>query len=81
MLHFSDFLAHARHYIGRSKALGARLRRHQQGRGSAITRAAVAHGLALEFGFVMMGCRHDEKMLKRMKNASRYCLICRGLRM
>lgn len=85
LLHFSRPLGDpsrprmsARHYLGWSTddAVVRRIREHREGRGAAITRAAVAAGIELSVVAVIHGTRNDERRLKIRGHHDRRCVLC-----
>lgn len=85
LLHFDRPIGTARHsaqhYIGfvaDSRQLDRRLKQHEQGRGAAITAAAVAQGIKLQLADWWRGSRWLERKLKNRKNARYLCPICRA---
>lgn len=84
LLHFSAPVCvtrPARHYLGYADdgRVETRLREHRTGQGARITAAASARGIELTVVRVWVGAtRHDERRLKRRKEAPRMCPLCRG---
>jgi hypothetical protein len=83
LLHFSEKIgnpsnrrAMAGHYVGTTDDLARRLRQHQLGVGSAITRAAVERGVVLFVARTWPGGRVVEKRIKGRKNAPKLCPAC-----
>lgn len=77
LLHFSQSFHHARHYLGCTDNLEARLTRHRQGRGARLIEAITEAGLEFQVARTWNGGRALERQLKRQKNAPRLCPICR----
>ena len=83
LLHFSEPVAHARHYIGWAEdgRLFRRLAQHEAANGQAtpLVRALIQRGgsftLARTWGDVD---RFFERKLKNRRNASQLCPICRA---
>lgn len=69
----------ARHYIGFSDDVDARVERHIQGRGAKLTRAMSRLGIGLEVVRTWDGDRALEKRLKSRHQAARLCPRCRPL--
>lgn len=69
----------ARYYLGscRDDLLQERIQTHRDGRGAAITRAAVERGYRLELVGTLPGGRDEEKRLKRWKKTSQIAEIIR----
>lgn len=83
LLHFARPLGNldnpralASHYIGWALDLEERLKAHQRGEGSALTRAAVARGIPFEVVQTWPGDYRLEKHIKAMKAAPRLCPHC-----
>lgn len=83
LLHFAQPLGNpnnpralAAHYVGWAVNLEDRMREHHAGRGAAITRAAVARGVAFEVVQTWPGDYRLEHHIKRLKNAPRLCPHC-----
>ncbi len=71
--------AQAQHYIGVTKNLTSRIKRHKIGQGAAMLRAANNRGI--RWAVVRTwdnGNRAMEKKLKARKNAKQLCPVCRG---
>jgi len=75
--------AQARHYSGwcddpdgDGAGLERRIAEHLAGRGSKLTRAALAHGIEITLVAAWRAPLAFEKQLKRIKNAPRLCPIC-----
>lgn len=71
-----------RHYIGATQLpVLERLKRHEEGRGSALVRAAMTRGIAVRVARVWSARTKDdvfrlERTLKRTRNHARYCPFC-----
>ena len=76
LLHFRPHYKHARHYLGYSTDVAARLGEHQRGAGARLTQVAVANGTVLELVRVWKGDRKVERRLKRRKNTPLLCPLC-----
>lgn len=79
LLHFSEPLAHARHYAGFAESdVYARLQQHQQGRGARITQVAAARGIV--FQLVRVWKSADRKFERKLKDGSltEHCPLCRA---
>jgi predicted GIY-YIG superfamily endonuclease len=77
LLHFSEPLKHARHYLGWTDDLPTRLRRHARGRGSKLMAAVVAAGITFEVVRTWTEVtRHDERRLKMNSHVPRKCPVC-----
>jgi hypothetical protein len=77
LLHFSHPYKHARHYLGWTTRLYFRLDEHRQGKGAALTAAAVGDGIILEVARLWRGKdRYYEKKLRLQKANPKLCPIC-----
>jgi predicted GIY-YIG superfamily endonuclease len=80
LLHFERPYQHARHYLGWSADLEARLAEHRAARGSPLIRAAAASGIGFLVARTWPGDRRAERRLHRVKNSpARLCPICRRM--
>jgi hypothetical protein len=68
----------ARHYLGTTKDLPARLALHRAGQGARMLAAAVARGIDFTLVRTWEGGRDVELRLKRRKEGTRLCPNCRG---
>ncbi|HRJ42165.1 MAG TPA: hypothetical protein PL105_09795 [Caldilineaceae bacterium] len=81
LLHFAQPIspAHtARHYIGYTDDLDARLSEHRAGRGSRFCVVAAERGIEFVLARTWPGNRTKERQLKRQKMAPRLCPICQA---
>ena len=78
LIHFSRPFGHARHYLGWTSNLAARLAHHRAGTGSALMRAVRADGISWELARTWTGDRHRERQLKGQGGRARLCPLCRG---
>ena len=79
LLHFERSYHHARHYLGYTDDLEARLAAHRAGRGSPLVAAAVRDGIEFELAATWPGGRTEERRLHRYRNSPRRLWpICRG---
>lgn len=69
LLHFSRSYRHARHYLGFTNDLEARLAAHRAGRGSPLVAAAVRAGIDFELAAIWPGDRTEERRLHRYRNS------------
>jgi predicted GIY-YIG superfamily endonuclease len=76
LLCFSRKYRHARHYLGCTQDLPARLREHRKGRGARLTQVILAAGINFRLTRVWSGGRSLERRLKNQKNAPRLCPAC-----
>lgn len=79
MLHFAaPGPGGARHYLGWTTDLFARLRRHAQGRGARLTAAMRALGITGELVLYLPGCtKAQERRMHLRHQHARMCRICR----
>jgi predicted GIY-YIG superfamily endonuclease len=78
LLHFSGAYKHARHYIGFTTDLQARLDAHNKGAGARLLEVITGAGIGFELARTWQGTRKTERALKNQKNAPRFCPVCRG---
>lgn len=77
ILHFSEPLSHAQHYVGFSTAPETRLQRHITRMEQPLIRAVLAAGITIKLARVFPGTdRNFERRLKNRKHTARYCPIC-----
>lgn len=80
LIHFSQKLSHAQHYIGfceKKSGLESRLDYHRKGKGLKLLKAVAEKGI--EFSVVRTwdeGDRNFERKLKKQKNAKKLCPVC-----
>lgn len=69
---------HARHYLGFTERddLLVRIREHEAGQGSHLTRAALAAGHELLLVAVAAADRRQERQIKRISRLWQWCPIC-----
>lgn len=82
VLHFFRPISHARHYIGCTTDIKARLTTHAQGRGANLVRVALAQGIGFRLaalGVCSMTCmRRLERQLKNWHGAEEHCECCKA---
>ena len=79
LLHFERSYHHARHYLGYTDDLEARVAAHRAGHGSPLVAAAVRDGIEFCVAATWPGDRTEERRLHRYRNSPRrLCPICRG---
>ncbi len=80
LIHFSEPLAHAQHYVGfvdgGQNSLDARLNAHKCGAGAKILAECNRRGIHYEVVKTMPGDRTDERRIKNGHNTPRMCSIC-----
>ena len=81
LLHFAAPYQHARHYLGWSACLRARLAHHLDGRGARLMAAVAGAGIDVTVARVWAGAdRATERRLHRRKGNRTLCPICSGPR-
>jgi predicted GIY-YIG superfamily endonuclease len=78
LLHFSQPYRHARHYVGFTKNLNARLEAHSKGNGARLLEVITQAGLSFQLARTWKGTRKTERALKNQKNAPRFCPLCKA---
>lgn len=76
LLHFDRPYAHAKHYLGWTTDLPARLAEHAAGRGARLLAVVHAAGIGWRLARTWPGSRARERQLKRQGGASRCCPAC-----
>lgn len=76
LLHFDAPYKHARHYLGWTDDLPARLAAHQAGQGARLLAVVKAAGIGWQLARIWPGTRARERQLKRQGGASRCCPMC-----
>jgi predicted GIY-YIG superfamily endonuclease len=76
LLHFDRPYKHARHYIGWTDDLDARLAAHQTGQGARLLAVVHAAGIGWTLARTWDGGRIRERQIKRQGGASRCCPLC-----
>ena len=76
LLHFDKPYKHARHYIGSTEDLEARLALHRNGNGARLMTVIAKAGIGFQLARTWAGGRKLERKLKNRKNASKLCPIC-----
>ncbi|MBA9002052.1 hypothetical protein [Thermomonospora cellulosilytica] len=76
LLHFTRPYRHARHYLGWTRDLPARLAAHEHGTGARLLQVVTAAGIEWRLARVWPGDRGRERALKRQGGASRRCPLC-----
>jgi len=80
LIHFSEPLAHARHYIGFVDGdidqVAARLHEHRAGRGARILAACNRSGIRYDIVATFPGDRTEERRMKKYHKGSQHCPIC-----
>lgn len=78
LIHFDVPYHHARHYLGIAVDLEARLAQHRSGNGARLMQVVSRAGISWRLVRTWEGGRELERRLKRQKNSSRLCPVCRG---
>ena len=68
----------ARHYLGYTEDLEARLEAHRTGNGSAIMAAVAREGIGWELARTWEGSKALERRLKNRHNGPKLCPICQN---
>lgn len=76
LLHFSAPYRHARHYVGWTDDLPARLAAHATGHGARLIAVITAAGIGFTVARTVAGDRHLERAIKNAGGAVRYCPVC-----
>lgn len=78
VVHFAQPLAHARHYIGWTQNLPARMSQHRAGYGGRLMAAVQAAGIDWTVSYTELGDRYRERQLKNQSSAARrFCWLCK----
>ena len=79
LLHFTEPLAHARHYLGFSTDLPVRLAEHAAGHGARLTQVVKDAGIGWSLTRVWANAtRTDERRLKNRHEGPRLCPACKA---
>jgi predicted GIY-YIG superfamily endonuclease len=76
LIHFGVAYKHARHYIGWTADLDARLAAHRGGRGARLMEVITAAGITWQLVRTWPGGRGRERAIKDRHEAPRLCPIC-----
>jgi predicted GIY-YIG superfamily endonuclease len=76
MLHFLEPYRHARHYVGWTDSLTARLDAHQRGHGARLLAIVHQAGIGFVLARTTTGDRHVERAIKNAGGSPRYCPVC-----
>ena len=76
LLHFDSPYKHARHYVGYTKDLSARLEAHASGQGARLLEVITGAGIGFQLARTWQGTRKDERRIKNRKEAPRLCPLC-----
>ena len=78
LLHFERPYRHARHYLGSTDDLDARLACHAEGQGAKLMRVIKEAGISWQCVRTWQGDRKLERRLKRRKGTPALCPVCSG---
>ena len=78
LIHFNKQFKHARHYLGSTSNLEARIKTHRQGRGARLMEVIVAAGITWRVVRTWPGDRQRERQLKNRGGHARLCPTCQG---
>jgi predicted GIY-YIG superfamily endonuclease len=76
LIHFDVAYRHARHYVGWTADLLARLAAHREGRGARLMEVITAAGISWQLARTWPGGRARERAIKNRHEAPRLCPIC-----
>jgi len=81
ILHFQQPLHHAKHYVGSTTDIVGRVKKHATGDGARLTAVVKENGGHFRVAALFQPTRSEsirllEIVLKRKKNACKYCPIC-----
>lgn len=76
LLHFDRPYKHAKHYIGWTGDLDARLAEHRAGTGARLMAVLKEAGIGFQLAHTWSGSRVRERQLKVQGGASRCCPLC-----
>jgi predicted GIY-YIG superfamily endonuclease len=76
LIHFDAAYKHARHYLGWTTELEARLQAHRDGRGARLMEVITAAGITWQLARTWPGGRNRERAIKDRHEAPRLCPIC-----
>jgi len=77
LIHFETSYKRARHYIGYTSDLEARIEHHRNGSGAKLLDVVNKAGIKWDVVRTWEGDRKLERKLKNRKNASQLCPVCR----
>lgn len=84
LIHFNTPFKHARHYLGSTGCLDARLDRHRAGNGARLMEVVSQAGISWQLARLWrvdtwQESRDLERELKRWHGSGQFCPVCRGL--
>jgi predicted GIY-YIG superfamily endonuclease len=78
LIHFEQPYQHAKHYLGFTTDLDARIADHRAGVGSRLLQVVNDAGIGWQVARTWTGNRKFERQLKRRKEAPALCPVCAG---
>jgi predicted GIY-YIG superfamily endonuclease len=78
LIHFEQPYRHAKHYVGFTTDLPARIADHRAGVGSRLLQVVNDAGIKWEVARTWQGDRKLERQLKRRKETPALCPLCAG---
>ena len=79
LIHFDTPYKHARHYIGYSDNIPARIEQHRKCCGARLMEVVTRAGITWQLARVWEGAdRNYERKLHRFHGANKLCPICKG---
>lgn len=78
LLHFDHPYGHARHYLGWTQDLQARLHEHRSGRGARLLEVVTQAGIGFQLARTWQGTRALERSKKGQGGRARMCPVCRA---
>lgn len=76
LIHFARPYKHARHYLGYTADLPARIEQHRNGTGARLLQVITQAGIAFDVARTWAGGRDLERKLKNHHHGPRLCPIC-----
>lgn len=76
LIHFSEPLKHAHHYLGYTRDLAARMDAHRNGQGARLLQVIQSFGIEYTVVRTWPGGRKLERQLKNQHHTPRLCPIC-----
>lgn len=76
LLHLSEPLRHAKHYMGVCEDLESRLERHAKGDGARMLAVCRERGITWQVVRTWPGDRLFERRLKRRRDSPKLCPVC-----
>jgi len=78
LIHFTQAYWHARHYLGSTDNLAARIEAHRSGNGARLMEVITAAGIDWQVVRTWAGSRQVERRIKNRKEAPALCPVCSG---